>query len=111
MTPATTTSAVLANLFMENLETEKFSTLIPNTVTWLRYVDDVLVFYPRHLNIQALLNKINAVEPSIKFTLELENNGKLPFLDVLLYRSPDSDKLLFKVYRKPTNKDDLIHFY
>ena len=46
---------------------------------------------------------------NIQFTIEVENERKLPFLDMLIVRS--EDKLKFKVYRKETNKEDLIHFY
>ena len=41
--------------------------------------------------------------------MEAENNGKIPFLDTLVHRTGNS--LKFSVYRKPTNKDDFIHYY
>ena len=34
---------------------------------------------------------------------------KIPFLDVLIHRC--SDGLRFSVYKKPTNKDDFIHYF
>jgi hypothetical protein len=37
----------------------------------------------------------------IKFTVEQEENGQLPFLDLLLIR--EGDKIAFDVYRKPTD--------
>ena len=55
------------------------------------------------------MNKLNNVEPSIKFTYELEVNNNLPFLDTLLHRQ--DDKILRSVYRKPTYKNDIIHYY
>ena len=42
--------------------------------------------------------KLNSVRPSIKFTMELEEDGKLPFLDVMVTRN--EDRLVTSVYRK-----------
>ena len=36
-------------------------------------------------------------------------NQKLPFLDTLIHRG--NQGVLFSVYRKPTNKDDFIHYF
>ena len=54
-----------------------------------------------------LLLHINSIRPSIKFTVETEKNGSLPFLDTLVYRS---DGGTLSVYRKPTHTDRYLHF-
>jgi hypothetical protein len=46
----------------------------------------------------------NIVHPNIKFTMEVEQNQSLPFLDVLVDRSPDGS-LRHTVYIKPTPTD------
>ena len=102
-------SPVLACLYLEFLESGSFNKILPRTSTYLRYIDDVLIIYPRRTKIDELVNKLNNVEPSIKFTYELENNNNLPFLDTLLHR--ENDKIQRSVYRKPTYKNDIIHFY
>ena len=61
----------------------------------LRYVD--VVHFHEHLNRQ------NA---DIQFTKEIEENGKIPFLDCLVTR--DNNKLNTTVYRKPTHTDSLL---
>ena len=43
--------------------------------------------------------ELNSCPSSIKFTYELEQTNKLPFLDVLITKSTDG-KLETKVYRK-----------
>ena len=83
--------------------------IIPNTAHYFRYIDDVLLIYPQDLELHSITDKLNNVEPSLKFTYELEYNYTLPFLDILLIRN--INKLEFKVYRKPTCKNDHIHFY
>ena len=60
-----------------------------------RYVDDCFLIKP--LNHVPLFLTIL---PNISFTSELEKDGKLPFLDVEIFRS--SSKFSTSVYRKPT---------
>ena len=78
-------------------------------VLWVRYVDDVLVVAPRTIDLNAKLNELNAVDPKIQFTLEKENHGSIPFLDTEIIR--DGSQAKFKVYRKPTNREDYVHFF
>ena len=102
-------SAVLACLFMETLERDHYRDIIGRHSTWLRYVDDVLVIVPRRSCLHHTLTRLNSVHEKIQFTVEEEEDQKLPFLDTLIHRG-DED-LRFSVYRKPTNKDDYIHYY
>ncbi|XP_076034214.1 uncharacterized protein LOC143021003 isoform X1 [Oratosquilla oratoria] len=102
-------SAVLANLFMEFLETGPFANIVPEHVTWLRYVDDILLVTPRRFNLHRLQTALNEVEPTIQFSLKEEIHNSLPFLDTNIFKY--GNQLEFKVYRKPTNKKYLIHFY
>ena len=76
---------------------------------YFRYTDDILLIYPQDLDLHSITDRLNNVEPSIKFTYELESNSTLPFLDLLHIRN--INKLEFKVYCKPTCKNDHIHFY
>jgi len=46
---------------------------------------------------------------SIKFTYEVQQDGKLPFLDLVLVRT-DNGGLKFLVYRKPTHTDQYLNF-
>ena len=46
---------------------------------------------------------------SIKFTYEVETEGQLPFLDLLLKRT-NSGGLKLSVYRKPTHTDQYLNF-
>ena len=102
-------SPVLACLFMEMLEADHFLGIIgPNTL-WVRYVDDVLLITDNDQDLTSLLGKINSVHRQIQFTCEEEQNGKIPFLDTLIIKC--GTRLRFTVYRKPTNKNDFIHFF
>ncbi|KAI3379148.1 hypothetical protein SNEBB_000455, partial [Seison nebaliae] len=39
-------SPILANIFMEYVESELLSDILPDGVTYLRYVDDIFIFWP-----------------------------------------------------------------
>ena len=75
----------------------------------MRYVDDVLSFVPIETNLTSLLQELNGVDPMIQFTVEEENSGQIPFLDTLVITT--GTRLKFTVYRKSTNKNDIIHYF
>ena len=50
------------------------------------------------------LKRLKGIEGSIQFTVEIENDGVLPFLDVNIYRGSDGS-LNTPVYRKYTHTD------
>ena len=101
-------SPVMACLYMEHLEDDKFKRIMGRGSHWYRYVDDVLVIMPHNTRVNDKLSRLNRVDSNIEFTVELEEDGKLPFLDTIIHRIDNSVK--FSVYRKPTNKDDFVHY-
>ena len=50
-------------------------------------------------HISLLLHHFNLEHRNIKFTLEIENDGSIPFLDVLVFRTRNGKTT--SVYRKP----------
>ena len=52
--------------------------------------------------VEGLLDHLNSVRQSIRFTVEVEKDGGLSFLDTLLQRREDGG-LDVTVYRKPTH--------
>ena len=65
-----------------------------------RYVDDCFLLFKSLNHVPLFLDYLNRQHPSISFTSELEKDGKLPFLDVEIFRS--NGKFSTSVYRKPT---------
>ena len=102
-------SAVMACLYMETLENDRFIRIMGRGSIWYRYVDDVLGVVPKNTNVDNKLRMLNAVNNNIQFTVEHEEECKLAFLDTLIHRGERDVK--FSVFRKPTNKDDFIHYY
>ena len=59
--------------------------------------------------LKSFLEHLNFWRGDLKFTIELEEDNKLPFLDVLLLKNENS--LDFKIYRKPTNNNRFLSFF
>ena len=73
-------SAVVANLYMEFFEELALETAPTRLRLWKRYVDDTFCIL-RKGSTEELLHHLNGVRPTIKFTVEQEEDGTLPFLD------------------------------
>ena len=101
-------SVTIANLVMEDVEERALATTDIPLKFWKRYVDDTCAALPAS-SVQQFLDHLNGVEPSIQFTVELESDGNLPFLDVLLQRDPDGS-IATTVYRKATHTDRYLDF-
>ena len=101
-------SAVVANLYMEFFEELALETAPTRPRLWKRYVDDTFCIL-RKGSTEELLHHLNGVRPTIKFTVEQEEDGTLPFLDTLLRRREDGS-LDVSIYRKPTHTDQYLHF-
>ena len=102
-------SVVLANAFMESLEERLLQSAPLKPKYWRRYVDDTFIVWEhgRH-TLDQFHQHLNDACPSIQFTREVEEDGKLAFLDVEVSKS--SDKLKTKVYRKPTSSNVYLKY-
>ena len=91
---------------MEEIEEEALSTceLVPQF--WKRYVDDTLTALPADAIGHFHNHRIN---PHIQFTVEVESDSSLPFLNVLLTHESDGS-ITTSVYRKPTHTDSYLDF-
>ena len=73
-----------------------------------QYVDDTLTIMPSVNAASNFLQVLNACHPSISFTMEVENDGMLPFVGIQLLNK--STSINTKVFVKPTNKGLLLHY-
>ena len=98
---------LLANVFMSSLEENlELEGKLPDY--YRRYVDDTLTIMPNIPTATDFLNTLNHAHSSVSFTMEIENDGMLHFLDTqLLNRAPQIET---KVYVKPTNTGLLVHY-
>ena len=101
-------SLVLANIYMECFEEMALGSTSLKPSMWLRYVDDTFILWPHQEDVQILLDHVNSVRPSIQFTMEKEQDNKLPFLDVLVTRTEQGFRS--SVYRKLTFTGQYLNF-
>jgi hypothetical protein len=93
---------------MEHFEKQVISSAAKKPTRWYRYVDDTFVVWPHGKDeLQTFLKHLNSIHQNIAFTMEVEKQGTLPFLDVLVKR-PDGS-LGHSVYRKPTHTYLYLH--
>ena len=91
---------VLANLFIAVKEKDWLESCENPPSFYRRYVDDIFCLMKSEDEANSFLVYLNAKHPNIKFTMEVEKDEKLPFLDVLI--SSKNDNFETSVYRKQT---------
>ncbi len=72
-----------------------------------RFVDDVFVIMKRD-KIEDFYKQIESLHVKLKFTTEVENDGRPAFLDTEIKRNPNKS-LSVAVYRKPTHTDQYLN--
>ena len=103
-------SPILSNIYMDffiRLVRSKAKTC---PKLWLIYVDDSFIIWNQNFGeFSEFLNLINNLRPNnIKFTVEYENERKLPFLDLIVERN--GNNLSFDLYQKPSNVKRYLNF-
>ena len=98
-------SVVVAEIVMQNIEERALATYKRTLPLWLRYVDDTFTAVHKD-EIDEFLEHLNGQNADIQFTKEIEENGKIPFLDCLVTR--DNNELRTTIYRKPTHTGRLL---
>ena len=102
-------SPIIADLYMEHFEQEAIRTSEYKPNLWLRYVDDTFSIWKHgRAKLQVFLTHLNSRRESIKFTMEIESENSLPFLDVKVTR--DRNQVHTSVYRKPTHTDRYLNY-
>ena len=63
-------------------------------------MDDTFLIFKCRAHANTFLDYMNSQHPKIKFTMETENDNKLPFLDILVTKTQNN--LNTSIYRKDT---------
>ena len=100
-------SIVVAEIVRQSIEEQAIATYKETVPLWLRYtyVDDT--FTAVHKDETDIFHEhLNRQNADIQFTREVEENGKIPFLDCLVSRR--DNKLQTTIHRKPTHTNRLL---
>jgi len=98
---------LMANAFVCHIE-EKLENQNKMPVFCKCYVNDTLSKMPDVSSASEFLLTLNEIHPSVSFTMELKDNGKLPFLGMVIIRN--GPLLDTKVYMKLTDTGLLLHY-
>ena len=94
----------LSNIWLSKYE----SAIKDDAKLFERYMDDILRTIKESL-IENKLSENNLLHPNLKFTLEVEQNGKLPFLDICIEHHESS--LPSTWYCKPIDTGLILNFH
>ena len=84
-------SAVIANIYIEEFEEQAIEKATYKPKIWKWYVDDTFTVSDQdHVN--SFLQHLNSQQPTTRFTMEIEKDNTIPFLDTTV--TWDSDGLL-----------------
>jgi hypothetical protein len=103
------TSSIFTEIFIQYLEHNYVVKILQkhNIIDYYRYVDDVLIIYNSECtNIQDTMQDFNNIHPRIQYTMEMQVDRKLNYLDITIEIIDNS--FSFNVYRKPTTTDLII---
>ena len=101
-------SSILSNIYVGFLEHKIFSSPESHHPTFYkRYIDDTFAIFNSKDESLLFFNQLNSVS-SLQFTMEEEENRKLPFLDVLVQKQEGT--FITSVYRKPTFSGSYLRY-
>ena len=105
VSPVSVSSVVVAEIVMQHVEESTLSTCRQTIPLWLRYVDDTFTAV-RKDEIDDFHDHLKEQNADIQFTKEIEENGKLPFLDCLVSR--DNNELRTTVQKNQRTPTDYL---
>lgn len=104
-----TLSPILAALVMSNLLHTCIEKLPFQVPLLYQYVDDLILAIP-YTETNLVLQTFNSFDQYLEFTIELEENNSIPFLDTKIIRT-QNNSLILDWYQKPTSSGRYINYY
>ena len=98
-------SVVVAEIVMQNIQEQALAIYTRTIPLLLRYVDDTFTAVHKD-GMDDFHEHLKRQNADLQFTKEIEENGKIPFLDCVV--THDNNKLQTTIYRKSTHADRLL---
>lgn len=102
-------STVIADIITRKLLDNVMEKLTFQPKLFVKYVDDIFAIIPRN-SVDDTLSLLNAFHPRLKFTVETEVEGKIPYLDIMVSRG-QNNKLDTDWYRKSVSSSRILNFH
>ena len=105
-------STILADIYMFSVEDEIVNKYMKKDrlVAYKRYCDDIVLFTRDIESIHDIFNEFNSLDKNLKFTLELNENNSLNFLDTHIYVDNETGEFEFGIFQKEIKHDKLDNF-
>ncbi|UYV72472.1 hypothetical protein LAZ67_9003283 [Cordylochernes scorpioides] len=100
-------SSIAAELVMTRIDKWVCNLHCDDILFWRRYVDDILCICKTDHE-ETILSTLNSYNPNLSFTMEKEQGHIIPFLDILIIRTPASFHTT--VYYKNSSTPSYTHF-
>lgn len=102
-------SPALADLVMETLLDNVLKMIDFPIPFFKKYVDDLITAVPAD-KIEHVKNALNAYNTHIQFTCEVENENRLPYLDMILIRTSEQ-RIVTDWYMKSVSSGRILNFF
>ncbi|XP_071056900.1 uncharacterized protein [Onthophagus taurus] len=107
-------SGLLSDIFLDHIENDfivnKNNPFNNNINEWIRYVDDIFCVWDGDLfSLDGFHKYLNSLHPKLKFTVEIEQDKTLNFLDLSVTHD-QTEFLTYNIYRKPTTISTTIPY-
>jgi len=101
-------SPILADIVMQDLEEKAMNILSIDFPFYYRYVDDILLLTPDD-KVDTILDIFNSIHNRLQFTVELEKNRSINFLDLSLIVK--NEALIIDWYKKETSSGRYLSYH
>lgn len=101
-------SGILADFVISDLLNTALEEAGFDPILLVKYVDDLLMFIPIE-ELENFFTIINSQHHAIQFTLEQEEDGKLPYLDIMIHRNKNHT-LDTSLHIKSTSKNRILNW-
>ena len=103
-----TLSPIISQYVMDDLLDSCIPKLSYQVPFLKKFVDDIVCSVPEK-GVNEILSVFNSYDPNIQFTVEVEKDRSVPFLDTKLIRNPEN-KIILDWYIKPTSSGRYLNY-
>lgn len=102
-------STIIADIVTQRLLNTILAKLMYVPKVFVKYVDDIFAIIPKNA-ISETQNLLNSFHSRLKFTVEVENDSMIPYLDVKIIRNPDGT-ISTDWYQKCISSNRILNYY
>lgn len=101
-------SSLLADIVMDDLESDCLQKLGFSPLFYFRYVDDIILCIPEN-KVDFTLETFNSYHNKLQFTIENEKDNRINFLDTIIIKD-NNNIITTDWYQKSTFSGRILHF-